>query len=312
MTSMTGERVLEPLAAATLPSISPTTLPTTFPTTMPSMDVGAAQVSVELVVWLGLLALGIYIGRRVATPGWSTPRCLRPQDAMPLWFGGGLMIWCFLAVPTVVLLLLRPAGENPPPPGPGIQVLITSTTYAAGLAAVVMVHWLWKGTGSPATLLGLNARHPKRLRIQFIAAVLIALPLTYLVAAFTTLAWRLVGFQHEPAHPMLQLMGGTTTPDWVVAAAMINAIVLAPLYEEVLFRGHLQTALTGLTRSRWPAIIITSAMFAIIHPAWTIPPIFALSLIIGFIYERTGNLWIAIATHVAFNAVSTAVYLVAH
>jgi membrane protease YdiL (CAAX protease family) len=38
------------------------------------------------------------------------------------------------------------------------------------------------------------------------------------------------------------------------------------------------------------------------HPAWMRPPLFLLSVCIGYAYERTGNLWVAIIIHAGFNA----------
>lgn len=59
----------------------------------------------------------------------------------------------------------------------------------------------------------------------------------------------------------------------------------------------------------WVAIGLTSVVFASVHPLWTAPIIFVLSLCLGYTYERTGNLWATITMHALFNGVSTAVFL---
>jgi len=59
----------------------------------------------------------------------------------------------------------------------------------------------------------------------------------------------------------------------------------------------------------WLAIVFASLLFAMIHPGWMRPGIFVLSLGLGYIYERTGNLWAAITMHALFNSISTIVYL---
>ena len=59
----------------------------------------------------------------------------------------------------------------------------------------------------------------------------------------------------------------------------------------------------------WLAIVITSLLFAAVHPLWMWPPIFFLSLGLGYCYERTGNLWTSITVHCLFNSVSTFLYL---
>ena len=57
------------------------------------------------------------------------------------------------------------------------------------------------------------------------------------------------------------------------------------------------------------AVIITSILFAAVHPVWMAPIIFGLSLCLGSAYEKTGTLWVAITVHAVFNTVSTVVYL---
>jgi len=61
---------------------------------------------------------------------------------------------------------------------------------------------------------------------------------------------------------------------------------------------------------RWVAILITSLAFAAVHgQLWLMPPIFFLSLCLGYAYERTGNLWVPMIVHACFNASSTVLFL---
>ena len=59
----------------------------------------------------------------------------------------------------------------------------------------------------------------------------------------------------------------------------------------------------------WLAIVLTSVLFASVHSAWSSPMIFFLSVCLGYAYERTGSLWTNVTIHAAFNATSTALYL---
>jgi len=59
---------------------------------------------------------------------------------------------------------------------------------------------------------------------------------------------------------------------------------------------------------RWGGILVTSAAFAGMHQWDQAPIIFILSLALGYVYERTGNLWAAIALHMAFNSMEVAAY----
>lgn len=85
------------------------------------------------------------------------------------------------------------------------------------------------------------------------------------------------------------------------AAFAVMAVLVAPVCEEMLFRGIVFRALQQNVRPFW-AWGGTSLLFALVHAhAETFLPLTLLSLILIWVYERTGNLWGAIAVHAAFN-----------
>jgi hypothetical protein len=75
--------------------------------------------------------------------------------------------------------------------------------------------------------------------------------------------------------------------------------------EEIIFRGSLQQGLCLITRRPWLAVALTSLIFGFLHPyLWMVVPLFLLSMCLGYIYQRTGNLWATITIHAVFNGVS--------
>jgi membrane protease YdiL (CAAX protease family) len=54
-------------------------------------------------------------------------------------------------------------------------------------------------------------------------------------------------------------------------------ILIAPIFEEMLFRGMLQSVMRGLTNRPWEAIAVTSVVFAVSHPYTHLPALFVLS-----------------------------------
>lgn len=94
---------------------------------------------------------------------------------------------------------------------------------------------------------------------------------------------------------------------WAVLAAVV---VGAPVVEECLYRGLVQTGVARATGSRWAAVVIASALFTAAHagsvPAHGLPVLFALSVAMGVLYERTGNLLAPITMHVLFNSANVA------
>ena len=88
---------------------------------------------------------------------------------------------------------------------------------------------------------------------------------------------------------------------------IITVAVLAPIGEEIVFRGF---AIPGLA-SRLGitvAILITSAVFALIHlpglGVGILPVTFILGLAFAFVYHKTKSLILAIATHALHNAIT--------
>ena len=109
-------------------------------------------------------------------------------------------------------------------------------------------------------------------------------------------------------HESLSVMSGESPLPLKMAAVMV-AVIFAPLLEEVLFRGLFQSSIVSFTARPWFSIAVTSLFFVILHPPKHWPALFALSMCLGYTYERSGSLYRAIFLHMIFNAVSTAAAL---
>ena len=96
---------------------------------------------------------------------------------------------------------------------------------------------------------------------------------------------------------------------------IITAVAVVPAFEEMLFRGLFQTMIRSILDSRfsildsrkgaWLAIVISSGLFAAAHyepTHW--PALFALSVCMGYAYEKSGSLFRPIFIHSLFNATS--------
>lgn len=82
--------------------------------------------------------------------------------------------------------------------------------------------------------------------------------------------------------------------------SLLTLVVMAPLFEEVIFRGVLLES----TRARYGVVaawLISSVVFGVVHlyPAVMVNAV-VMGLILGFVYIRTASLWPAIILH-AFN-----------
>lgn len=82
--------------------------------------------------------------------------------------------------------------------------------------------------------------------------------------------------------------------------------ILAPLLEEVLFRGAIQGYLMRHFKKPWVAIIISALIFGIYHMN-PVQVVYAtlLGIVLGWIYYRTGNLLSVIVGHILNNSMAT-------
>ncbi len=157
-------------------------------------------------------------------------------------------------------------------------------------------------------------------------AFLVVFPIVILMGFAVAAIIELLGLPSPSPHPLLEELArrrGWSERAWLI----LSAIVAAPLYEELFFRGVLQTLIirviapvrVGLEpvppptpAMRWAGVYIAAILFASVHLSLAFfPPLFVLAMALGYIYERTGNLWLCILLHGLFNAAQTLIFLTA-
>lgn len=115
----------------------------------------------------------------------------------------------------------------------------------------------------------------------------------------------------------LKLQGWDSSPMRYFAPGPLGAILLvlvvvvvAPIVEEVVFRGVVLVSL----RERWGdrvAIVVSSLVFAAMHISlFSFVPIFAVAVALGALFIRSKSLWVSVACHAAFNGVGVFFLLV--
>jgi membrane protease YdiL (CAAX protease family) len=92
----------------------------------------------------------------------------------------------------------------------------------------------------------------------------------------------------------------------VVPLAVFFILVIAPLTEEMFFRGFLFQGLAS-PWGFWPGALVSGLVFASIHGSVSLlAPFVVIGMLLAWIVRRTGSLWNSIAVHFLFNAVSLA------
>lgn len=88
---------------------------------------------------------------------------------------------------------------------------------------------------------------------------------------------------------------------WMLVLILV-VVVGAPLIEELVYRGLIQSSLNSRF-SRKVAMLIAAVWFAAVHLRLVeMPGLIAFALVLGFCFYRTNRLGMSIIAHVAFNA----------
>ena len=198
------------------------------------------------------------------------------------------------------------------------RLFLNNLIYCIGSVAVVTVI-LFMVRASFARRLkgfGLNARSIHK---DFFVAFVNLLTVWPLMMAAITLTMFIGKFVFGPEyqmsqHEQLELI--TDYPRWQLRILIfIVAAVIAPVLEEMMFRGLFQTVIRSLLETRdwklegryhaWIAIFISSGLFSMVHgnvPHW--PALFLLGVCLGYAYEKSGSLFRPIFIHAFFNAIT--------
>jgi membrane protease YdiL (CAAX protease family) len=147
--------------------------------------------------------------------------------------------------------------------------------------------------------------HPGRAVLLGILVALIFLPIGWgLQQACGQLMTHLPHFKLEPEEQPAVHALRVAASWWNRLTLAATAILLAPVAEEMMFRGILYPA---VKQAGYPHLALwgTSLLFAAVHTnIVTFVPLAVLALVLTALYERTDNLLAPIIAHATFNALN--------
>lgn len=169
------------------------------------------------------------------------------------------------------------------------------TSLVAQAAALLFCLWLLRAAlARPPEVLGFHRRRVLRSVVFSLGIYAACLPVFY---GLMMLSSRIFGQELQQ-----QVLDIALQEDVLFRGLYFVAVVaLAPLLEEVLFRGVL---LAVLRRHLGPAggIVVSALLFMAVHQQpVTFLPLFWLGLILGFVYHYTGSLAAPVALHALHN-----------
>ncbi|NCO10335.1 CPBP family intramembrane metalloprotease [Candidatus Saccharibacteria bacterium] len=218
--------------------------------------------------------------------------------ALPLWVFLGFML--AQALLFVAIFLLAQFGLS----FEGINNSFLSSSlgaiiYTLSVILVIGVPWLVKKRKTTREELGLQ-RLPDGLDLLWAPAGYV----TYVILSIIVVAlamWLLpfVDFQQAQDTGFSNMVFR-----YEYFLAFISLVIVAPVAEEILFRGYL----LGKLRKRaplWLAILLTSLLFAVVHFAWNVGiDVFVLSIVLCVLRVVTGSLWAPIVLHMIKNGIA--------
>jgi len=271
---------------------------------------GSVWMRLAVAVLLSAAVLGVLVWKRALglRDADDEPEALRRVSPL-VWVAGAFTL--YIGVYTVGLGLATLIGmpEGEPIRSAAVQVI---GVYGFGIA-VCVAGLVVLGRVLGAERFGIDAGGAGFGLLAFAAAA----PALLLVADAAVIVRTLVvGTPPDPiAHSTLeQIVSSPGDPlVWVI---IFGAVVGAPVFEEMVFRGLLQTGLMRALRSRWAAIVVTAVVFALTHRMGTTPvpwhalaPIFMVGIVCGYAAEKRGVL-AAMVAHASFNASQVGLALV--
>lgn len=250
----------------------------------------------------GLVSLAAFAARAFRSPDrWFECASVLSWRPFTLRHAAGIVAllmslqFALLALVALKLVEIEPGST-------AMLVLSTLLMHWAGLAATL---WILRRNGwSPRTVFG-----GSRLRVPLqvstgIIGYLALLPVIALVSWVTMSVievWNQSGLPPIDTAPQMILEYFEADRSFRLVYAVFTAVVLAPVAEEVLFRG---VALPALARcmGAFKASLLVSFLFAAIHfNVAGFPVLFTLGLALAVAYLRTGSLLVSIVLHMTFN-----------
>jgi len=233
-----------------------------------------------------------------------------PGGRIPVWpYRRADLLWMGFLFLVFGLLSLAGAAASPAeePRLPGLPDLVLSIGMQLFLAGTTLA--FVAGRIGPTAWLGLRWKQ---------------WPWVFLIAPATVIGMWLVfgalaaaGYMDwvkelgaDPLQESVRLLQTTRDP-MVIAMMVLAAVIVAPVCEEIVFRGYLYPAAKKFAGT-WVAGGCTALLFAAAHGNFAaLLPLFLFGIVLVVLYEKTGSIWAPIAVHLCFNGATVAVQVLA-
>lgn len=221
-------------------------------------------------------------------------------DAAILFFGG--IVGSLIAISMAVAASGGEELETIP--------LLVASSFGQAAVALGLLFYMSRSRGTGSWDLDFGFRFQGRdlrgllfgMGLQVAVTLLVLLPLAYLL-----------DLDDPPQQDVADIAASASSLSGRIAV-LVLLVVVAPVTEELLFRGVLLSRLRR-AMSPWSAITVSAALFAGIHlidpdAAFVVPGLFVIGLVLGYQALLTGRIGLPIFTHAGVNLLAAVALLV--
>ncbi len=278
---------------------------------------------------------GLWSLRPTVRPALPEEHARQEAQASPLLpLAVGLLVWIGTSIAALVGLIVSggalagQAGAEQALSMPQ-QAVTVAITYALGVV-IALAAWAWlgrravllDGLGWPDAPARVRLARGVRNALRGLGWLIVCAPLLLLAGMASQWVWlRMTGAPAPTiAHSTLAQIVNPGEPVWARATLIVAVVVGAPIVEEVIYRGCLQTAAwraagvdsapAGRARAAraWLTLLVLALVFAAIHAnaiahAWFPAGValVTLALLLGAVYARTRSVAAVTVMHAGFN-----------
>ncbi len=204
---------------------------------------------------------------------------------------------------------------EPVPLQMSVELILVDMAINFFLIGVIFLMIQWVGRRDLGTVFGFDRfrrmSFPQRWlwpAVWVLAGAIIATPTIIVVSNLMPRFFEGIFGEEIGEQAAVQNMREST--DWVLRVLLIlNACLVAPLVEELVFRGYFYGILKRYTGAMFSAFI-TGAIFAVAHQSLlALIPLWGFALFLTLFYESSRSLWVPIGIHAVFNTVNVVLIL---
>ena len=221
----------------------------------------------------------------------------RPDAVCRLFLG----LFASLSLGMLFVHWLHLGGTETAAANPTFSVFIVGAVSFHMMAFLLISFFLREHDTAWRSAFGFSTQHLERTLGLAVVSAVVVLPAAFVLIQTSAFCMQMLKMKPE-AQQAVQLLQNSPSMPWLQKLGFgVVALGLAPVAEEMLFRGILYPAIkqVGFPRLAWWA---TSLFFAFIHfNGMTFVPLTVLAFILTWLYEKTDNLLAPILTHSLFN-----------